>query len=155
MMRARWFRVGASVVCGLMFLAAGLSTDREVEPTAMTFEAVEVYIDSGTRALAAFQFELLDRSAQAKIVGVEGGDHPVFREPPYYDPAALQNRRIVIAAFDTGSELPVGKTRVATLHMVVPADRVPDYAATLTVAGTTGGADITKTCKITWVRKKG
>ena len=36
-----------------------------------------------------------------------------------YDPQAIQDERVIIAAFNTGSsdELPKGKTRVATIHV--------------------------------------
>jgi hypothetical protein len=54
-----------------------------------------------------------------KIVGIEGGEHRAFREPPFYDPKAMQEERVIIAAFSTEKpeNLPTGKTRVATIHL--------------------------------------
>ncbi|MBM4029554.1 MAG: hypothetical protein FJ280_29770 [Planctomycetes bacterium] len=77
-----------------------------------------------------------------KIVGVEGGAHPAFREAPYYDPAALMNDRIIIAAFHTGKDLPSGRTRIATIHLQVPADAEPRYELKLTVAADANGGNL-------------
>jgi hypothetical protein len=98
------------------------------------FAPLHIYLDSGNKSLAAYQFEL-KAAGQIKIVGVEGGQHKAFAEAPYYDPAALANDRIIIAAFNTGSELPKGRTRIATIHQQIIGDAEPDYALKLTVAG--------------------
>ena len=98
------------------------------------FAPLHIYIDSDNKPLAAFQFELKAAAGQIKIVGVEGGQHKAFEEAPYYDPAALANDRIIIAAFDTGSELPKGRTRIATIHLQIIGDVEPDYELKLTVA---------------------
>ncbi len=99
------------------------------------FAPLHIYLDSGNKALAAFQFELKAAAGQIKIVGVEGGQHKAFEEAPYYDPAALANDRIIIAAFDTSGELPKGRTRIATIHLQIIGDAEPDYELKLTVAG--------------------
>lgn len=112
------------------------------------FIAMDVYIDSGARPLAAYQFELT-ATGDARIVGVEGGEHPAFAEPPYYDPAALQQGRIIIAAFDTGDDLPVGRTRVARVHLWTGGDRRPTFNAKLIVAGSTDGEEISCTITVT------
>ncbi len=98
------------------------------------FAPLHIYLDSGNKSLAAYQFELKAAAGQIKIVGVEGGQHKAFEEAPYYDPAALANDRIIIAAFDTGSELPKGRTRIATIHLQIIGDAEPDYELKLTVA---------------------
>ena len=110
-----------------------------------SFRPVAVYLDSGDQPLAAYQVEIIVRGAE--IVGVEGGEHPAFQDAPYYDPAALQGGRIIIAAFNTGSDLPHGKTRVATLHMRETA-AAPDYEITLIAAASTGGTRITPTVSL-------
>ncbi len=103
------------------------------------FAPVHVYLDSGDIPLAAYQFELKARTGQIKIVGVEGGEHPAFQEAPYYDPAALMNDRIIIAAFNTGSDLPQGRTRIATIHLQILGDAEPQYELKLvTVADDNG-----------------
>jgi hypothetical protein len=115
---------------------------------------VHVYLDPAGKPLAAYQFELVcsvpvrayspadgeDNASrrhyerQIKIVGVEGGEHPAFKEAPYYDPAALMNERIIIAAFNTGSDLPTTRTRIATVHLQITGDAEPKYALKLITA---------------------
>ncbi len=98
------------------------------------FAPLHIYLDSGNKQLAAYQFELKAAAGQIKIVGVEGGQHKAFEEAPYYDPAALANDRIIIAAFNTGGELPNKRTRIATIHLQIIGDAEPDYELKLTVA---------------------
>ncbi|MHC4115829.1 MAG: hypothetical protein ACYSSL_11025 [Planctomycetota bacterium] len=113
--------------------------------TNVRFAPLEIYLDSNEQALAAFQFELKAVTGQIKIVGVEGGEHEAFKEPPYYDPAALANDRIIIAAFNTGSNLPVGRTRIATVHLQIIGDIQPEYEINLTVAADSDGQQIDAT----------
>ncbi len=117
-------------------------------PGPSPFIAVDIYIDSGDRPLAAYQFELT-ATGDAKIVGVEGGEHPAFAEPPYYDPAALQQGRIIIAAFDTGDDLPAGRTRVARIHLWTGGDGRPSFDVKLIVAGSTDGEEISAQASVT------
>ena len=106
-----------------------------------SFGWVDVYIDSEDAPLAAYQFELAAESGDFKIVGIEGGEHAAFSAPPYYDPAALQHDRVIIAAFSTADELPTGRTRVVRVHVMVEGD-APQYVATLAVAATADGSRI-------------
>lgn len=106
------------------------------------FAPLHVYLDTGRYELAAFQFELRAEAGRIKIVGVEGGEHAAFAEPPYYDPAALANDRIIIAAFDTGGELPSGRTRIATVHLQIIGDAEPEYQLKLTVAADPDGEEV-------------
>ncbi|HNY78004.1 MAG: hypothetical protein RBS72_06850 [Sedimentisphaerales bacterium] len=122
------------------------------------FAPVHIYLDSGNAPLAAYQFELVCsvpvRASQegnppkadhyepaVKIVGVEGGQHPAFNNAPYYDPAALANNRIIIAAFSTGADLPKGRTRIATIHLQIPSDTEPEYELKLAVAADADGRE--------------
>jgi hypothetical protein len=106
------------------------------------FVPVHIYLDSGDKPLAAYQFELTARTGQVKIVGVEGGDHPAFRAAPYYDPAALMNDRIIIAAFNTDRDLPHGRTRIATIHLQILGDAEPQYDLQLVEAADQDGQEI-------------
>src|SRR4051812_6809037 len=85
-----------------------------VEEPRVRFRAVDVYIDSKTAPLAAYQADFTVTNGVAKIVGIEGGDPAAFREAPFYDPQAMQHERVVIGAFstDAAAALPSGKTRV-------------------------------------------
>ena len=116
------------------------------------FTAIDITIDSGNQPFAAYQFELLASGADAKIVGVEGGEHAAFREPPYYDPAALSQNRIIIAAFNTGRDLPSGKTRVARLHLQITGGE-PTYKVKLDVAGDSDGKPVTAKIDFTEMKR--
>jgi hypothetical protein len=105
----------------------------------LRFVPVDVFLDTGTRTLGAYQVEIIAKNAD--IVGLEGGEPAPFQKAPYYDPAALQGAgngggRIIVAAFSTDADLPSGASRVARLHLAVrgsPADK-PDLTSKLVVA---------------------
>lgn len=115
--------------------------DPAAEP-AVRFAPLHIYLDSGDRSLAAFQFELKAATGQIEIVGVEAGEHKAFSEAPYYDPAALAQDRIIIAAFNTGQGLPKGRTRIATIHLQITGEVEPQYELNLTVAGDADGNEM-------------
>jgi hypothetical protein len=99
-------------------LAAGLfAQSAGSEEGRSRFCAVDIFVDSKTTPLAAYQLEFTVTNGATRIVGIEGGEHPAFREAPFYDPKAMQNERVVIASFNTGTNLPSGKSRVATIHL--------------------------------------
>lgn len=98
------------------------------------FLAIDIFVDAGATPLAAYQFELKVTAGDVTLVGVEGGEHRAFKSPPYYDPKALLQQRIIVAAFDTGSDLPRGRTRVARLMVQIRGPVAPAYDATLVVA---------------------
>ncbi len=112
------------------------------------FVALDVLIDSKAEPLAAYQFELKALGADFAIVGVEGGKHRAFAKPPYYDPKALSRNRIIIAAFNTGRDLPTGKTRVARIHARVVGPKDPKLSVSLTVAATRDGRSIPATAAV-------
>jgi hypothetical protein len=107
------------------------------QATAPRFDFLDIYLDPHGTPLAAYQFELNVDPNAATIVGVEGGEHAAFKAAPYYDPAALTHNRIIIAAFNTGSDLPNTKTRVARLHLRLTSPN-PEYQLHLVTAA---GAD--------------
>lgn len=96
--------------------------------TNVRFAAVDIFVDSQDKPLAAYQLEFSVTNGVAKIVGIEGGEHLAFREPPFYDPKAMQSERVIIAAFTTGKQLPTGKTRVATIHLQLSGASEPEIA---------------------------
>ncbi|PWU20643.1 MAG: hypothetical protein C5B50_03475 [Verrucomicrobia bacterium] len=105
------------------------------------FFAIDIYIDSKGTALAAYQFEFAATNSLVKIVGIEGGEHPAFRVPPFYDPKAIQHEKVIIAAFSTlpRANLPSGKTRVATIHLLKNGTRPPGFSLRLQAAGDPDG----------------
>jgi hypothetical protein len=100
------------------------------------FMPVDIFIDPHGEPLAAYQLELIDSHESIRIVGVEGGESPAFAKPPYYDPKAIAQHRIVVAAFSTAGALPTSKSRVTTLHVVQEGKRNPDLHVKLTAAAT-------------------
>ena len=83
------------------------------------FIPVDIYVDPGNHQIAAYQIEIEDTLMVSSIVGIEGGEHPAFREPPHYDPSAIHNYRIILASFSLNDTLPLTKTRIATIHLLV------------------------------------
>lgn len=137
----------AIVLAGMCFLMLQAQA-QEVKGTKapsqrVRFEAVDVYADAGDAPLAAYQFEMAAEVGEVKIVGVEGGEHPAFADAPYYDPAALAHHRIIIAAFNTGEDLPAGRTRVARVHFQVLGDAEPEYVVQLDTAASADGGPLT------------
>ena len=108
------------------------------------FRAFDVYVDSKDQALAAYQVDLSFSDAKAKIVGIEGGEPAVFKEPPIYDPKAIQHERVIIAAFNTvpADKLPKGRTRVATLHVQITGEASQRCEVHSTTAATADGKKI-------------
>ena len=135
-------RTAAIVLAALACVAAlALSHGRaqslpatEPATSSTRFEAVDVLIDPGGTPLAAYQLEFVADADRVKLVGVEGGDHAAFRDPPYYDPAALSRSRVILAALSTDSNLPNGKTRVARLHLQIDGVGEPSFEAKVMVA---------------------
>ena len=105
------------------------------------FSAVDIYVDSKSAPLAAYQIEFSATNGIAKIVGIEGGDSPAFHEPPFYDAKAIQHERVIIAAFNTAAadKLPSGKTRIATIHLQLIGDAAPQFQLKLQVAANPDG----------------
>ena len=105
------------------------------------FSAVDIYVDSKSAPLAAYQIEFSATNGVAKIVGIEGGDSAAFHEPPFYDAKAIQHERVIIAAFNTAAadKLPSGKTRIATIHLQIVGDAPPQFELKLQVAANPDG----------------
>ena len=69
------------------------------------FLPVDVTMDVGDVPLAAWQIEVWAPEAQIQLVGLEGGEHAAFAEPPYYDPVAKER----------------GHERVVGVELITPA----------------------------------
>ena len=134
-------------LCGQLF-AQSTNTIR--------FQAIEIFADSQTTALAAYQLEFTVTSGNAKIVGIEGGEHPTFADAPFYDPKAIQHERVILAAFSTqpADKLPNGKTRVATIHLQISGNGELKFETKLTTAASSDGNKITITISATEKRAK-
>lgn len=135
---------GLAALC--LLASAWVGTAQEVVSATNTirFRTVDITLDSGDQALAAYQVAFTATGGNAKIVGIEGGEHPAFKEPPFYDPKAMQGERVIIGAFSTNAadKLPAGKTRVATIHLQTTGDSMPRYEVQVKAAATVGGKKI-------------
>lgn len=128
----------------LPLIAAGVFAVAALGEAKARFMPVEVFLNS-PEPVAAWQFELKDRNASMKIVGVENGGSDVFQRAPYYDREAVtrgEAHRIVVADYSLADEreLPSGRVRVATLHLMLDGDA--DFELSLVTANTADGRPI-------------
>jgi hypothetical protein len=138
----RWRAVATSILSAMLFVSRLASAQQPItNDSPVQFRAVDIYIDSKDKALAAYQLTFSVANGGAKIVGIEGGDRPAFAEPPYYDPKAMQQERVIIAAFSTNAvnALPTGKTRVATIHLQLNSATQPEFNLKLQAAADADG----------------
>jgi hypothetical protein len=138
--KARSLYVAAVVIAGLAVSFALVAQQQA------RFAVVDVYVDTPV-PLAAWQFELRERHGEMQVVGVENGDSRAYTQAPYYDRAAVDRGaadRIVVASFSLrpAAELPVGRARVATVHVRLTGAASPDYRLQLVAAGAADGRPI-------------
>lgn len=126
-------------MCGV--LAQATDDWRVTKQREIQFAAVDVFLDSGSHPLAAYQLDFVAKGNDVKIVGIEGGEHVAFQDPPHYDPVAMRRERVILAAFSTEALLPNGRTRVATVHLQYRG-KAPLYSTKLTTAASVGGESI-------------
>lgn len=121
-----------------LFVTLAISSAAAQTPSsepAVRFAYVDVVVDPHGTPLAAYQVEFSADPARVTLVGVEGGEHPAYKDPPYYDPKALQSHRVIIAALNTGSDLPQASIRVARLHLqIVGPDKLETSAKLIAAA---------------------
>ncbi|MEZ6121812.1 MAG: hypothetical protein R3C49_01400 [Planctomycetaceae bacterium] len=120
----------------------------QVADDAVRFDAVDVFVDAGQESLAAWQFEFQSRTEGVEIVGIEGGDHPAFAAPPFYDPKAMMHNRVILAAFSTAEKLPTGRSRVARIHLQLTGPGSKSCETQLTTCATADGRKIAATHSI-------
>jgi hypothetical protein len=120
-----------------------LGADRATAPSIGTvhFRTVDILIDPHNKPLAAYQLEFTGESENVKLVGIEGGEHPAFKDPPYYDPKAMMQNRVILAALNAGDDLPATRTRIARLHLEITGEH-DSFRTRLIVAATSDGSHI-------------
>ena len=120
------------------------------EESPVRFQAMDIFIDSGVQALAAYQVEVRYEKDRVKIVGLEGGRTESYEAPPFYDPKGMENGRIIIAGF-TLDDSPRGETRVARLHLRIQGETMPDLTIRVITAARPSGERISAQARIVWV----
>jgi len=125
-------------LCTLLFVALGLGAQQ------VHFTAVDIFVDSPNAPLAAYQLEFVAHGNQVRIAGIEGGEHDAFKTPPFYDPKAMQQERVILAALNAAQpgKLPTGKTRVATVHLQFAGPQPPTFSLKLQTAADSEGTII-------------
>jgi hypothetical protein len=146
----RWILLLTVVVAGAS-LVVGQQTPTQERPAttaaadtgALRFTHVDVYVDTKGADLAAYQLEFAVEKGKAIVTGIGAGEHSAFAKlPPYYDPAAMQHDRVILASFSTDEALPKGRTRVAQIMLMVEGSETPQYTAKLVVAADAAGKAI-------------
>lgn len=128
----------------LLLIGSGcIQTDQKATRVeSRRFIPLDIYADPMGESLAAFQIEIEDTMNASSIVGIEGGEHVAFMNPPRYDPAAIQNDRVILAAFSLGENLPVTRTRIATVHLLISGGDQPGYTLRKCIAAGPDGSPI-------------
>lgn len=134
----------AAMVVALVCVVVGLG-QAEKPKAGVKFVAVDVFVDSGAAALAAYQVDMKETRGNVAIVGIEGGEAGAYSGAPYYDPLAMQHERVILAGLSTAKDLPTGRTRVARVHVQVTGDGKAQWACTLVTAGDRDGKRIAAT----------
>ena len=127
-----------------LLLLAGTAFSQQAP--AGRFLAVDVFLDSSI-PVAAWQFELTEANGMMQVVGIENGESSAYGDAPYYDREAVRMGtadRIVVADFSLADEdeLPSGRIRVATIHVMLSGEAQPDFEVTLVTANSFGGQTI-------------
>ncbi|HEX8912274.1 MAG TPA: hypothetical protein VF796_07930 [Humisphaera sp.] len=128
--------------------AARLDPPADAPNPAARFVTYDLFVDPGVKPLAAYQVDVRCTTNDALLTGLEGGDAAPFRDAPYYDPKALVNERIVVAAYSTAADVPAGKARVARLHLRVAGKDDPKFEVKVTAAAGPDGAAIDATAAV-------
>src|SRR5262245_12552707 len=94
-LKAQFALICGYLLCFLILVFALAVELRAQEPAAEEgqgrFCAVDIFVDSGSTPLAAYQIQFAVTNRLGRIVGIEGGEHAAFRRPPFYDPKVIQN----------------------------------------------------------------
>jgi len=111
--------VDAKDVLAIAQLAVRIGTQPKQKIEGASFRVIDIFLDPKGKSLGAYQLHWKITTPNARIVGIEGGDHPAFRNPPQYDPRVIQGERVVVAAFNAAAEksLPKTKIRIGSIHI--------------------------------------
>lgn len=104
--------------CGAFGFRAHAVATQDAEQVRFGAIDITVKLPDGAE-LGAYQIELAplpDLPTRVRVVGIEGGEHESFKTPPFYDPQAIGNERVILAAYSTAPDLPTGPSRIARVH---------------------------------------
>ncbi len=134
----------------MILLALALSAVAVAEE--VEFTAIDVYVQTD-EPLAAWQFLLQERNGAMQVVGVENGESPAYTRAPYYDREAVNlgtADRIIVADYSLAktADLPRGRVRIATLHLMLKSDLQPDFDISLVAAARPDGQHLDATISV-------
>lgn len=132
----------STVILALALCFPLLAGEAYTEASGIHFLGMDLWVDSGNEALAAYQVEINYEPTLVKIVGIEGGQGDAYADAPYYDQKGFESGRIIVAAFTIRDDAPKGRTRVARIHVAVEGDVEPKLICKLIVAAKPGGQRI-------------
>lgn len=126
------------VICACLCFASSALAESDLR-----FASVDIYLET-SEPVAAWQFELSGKYGKMKVVGVEGGESAAYQRAPYYDREAVrlgEADRIVVADYSLADidELPSGRTRITTIHLMLDSEDDEDIESTLITATTYDG----------------
>lgn len=126
-------------------LLAGYSASAD-DAAQVRFAAIDVLLES-TEPVAAWQFELRETDGRMVVVGVENGASAVFDRAPYFDREAVRlgtADRIIVADYSLAPShmLPIGKTRIATIHVRLSGNRPASFDLRLITAANADGINV-------------
>ena len=130
------------VILALALCPPLLAGETNLAPSGVHFLGMDLWVDSGDEALAAYQVEITYEPGSVRIVGLEGGQGSAYQNAPYYDQNGFESGRIIVAAFTTGTDVPRGRTRVARIHVAVEGNVPPELTCRLMAAAKPGGLRI-------------
>ena len=131
-----------AVILALALCSPLLVGEADIVSSGVHFLGMDLWVDSGEEALAAYQVEITYDRNSVKIVGLEGGQGGTYKNAPYYDQNGFESGRIIVAAFTTGTDAPRGRTRVARIHVAVEGNVPPELTCRLMAAAKPGGRRI-------------
>ena len=141
------------VFCILIYKNNGIKAN----PNDLTihFTSVDIWVNSGEEALAAYQTEIVYDKNKIIVVGIEGGEKNGFKRAPFYDLKGMKSGRIIIASFIKNKQNALnGKARIARLHLQVSGEKYNDFSIKLMAAANVKGEKIQPSVKIIKTDKK-
>ncbi len=141
-----WFVISFLCAALICTIAGETVAQQDSYSGTVRFETIDIYLDSA-EPVAAWQFEFDEQNGLMAVVGVENGSSNAFSEAPYFDRDAVQlgrADRIIVADYslEPKESLPVGRIRLATIHVRLSGDDLPEFQLSLVAAASADGKSV-------------
>src|SRR5258708_35576134 len=95
------------IVIVIFWLAAPLLAQQAADgESRIRVRALDLFVDSGSSPLAAYQLKCLATNGVVSITGIERREHLAFTPPPHPDRKSMQHEPVILAASNTGAPQP-------------------------------------------------